>query len=183
MNKNELQVGTTAEQRTTAESGRSASLEQNGLLSAALLSPRYEIVLSYPYCPFKVGDILCRIKNATSDWFHTDEFSPIPGLHLETIETHPHIFRKMNWWENRTAEEMPKKVKSLADNKGDVFEIEEWDMEILVGWINKKERSCCSLLTFKPEYGYIPVSSCRVCGCEIKNDVGDELCAECWSRG
>lgn len=37
MNKNELQVGTTAEQRTTAESGTSVSLEQNGLLSA--LSP------------------------------------------------------------------------------------------------------------------------------------------------
>ena len=64
----------------------------------------------------------------------------------------------MNWWEKRTAEEMPHKVKSLMNNKGDVYEIEEWDMELLVGWINKKERSCCSLLTFKPEYGYVPVA-------------------------
>lgn len=46
---------------------------------------------------------------------------------------------------------------SILDDKGDTFEIQEWDMEILVGWIDKKERSCCSLLTFKPEYGYVPV--------------------------
>ena len=52
---------------------------------------------------------------------------------------------------------MPKKVMSILDDKDDTFEIQEWDMEILVGWVNKKERSCCSLLTFNPEYGYVPV--------------------------
>lgn len=36
MNKNEQSAGTKIEQRTTAESGTSASLEQNGLLSAAV---------------------------------------------------------------------------------------------------------------------------------------------------
>jgi hypothetical protein len=25
------------------------------------------------------------------------------------------------------------------------------------------------------------VCRCKRCGCEIKNDVGDGLCAECWS--
>ena len=52
---------------------------------------------------------------------------------------------------------MPKKVMSLADKNKDVYNIEEWDMELLVGWIDKKTRSCCSLLTFNPEYGYIPI--------------------------
>ena len=46
---------------------------------------------------------------------------------------------------------------SILDEKGDTFEIQEWDMEILVGWVDKKKRSCCSLLLFKPEYGYVPV--------------------------
>lgn len=45
MNKNELQVGTTAEQRTTAESGTSASLEQNGMLGDVPVVPfgKYEL--------------------------------------------------------------------------------------------------------------------------------------------
>jgi hypothetical protein len=42
MNKNELKAGTNDEQRTTAESGTSAGLEQNGLLSASAV-----IVVSY----------------------------------------------------------------------------------------------------------------------------------------
>ena len=163
-----------------AQSLPSASLEQNGMLSAALLlKPRYEVIGDAPLLTNKIGDVItCSHPSGRIEcnflFAGTVNVSP---------DSYPLIFRKMNWWEKRTAEEMPKKVKSLADNKGDVFEIEEWDMEILVGWINKKERSCCSLLTFKPEYGYVPISSCRVCGCEIKNNIGDELCAECWSRG
>ena len=120
------------------------------MTAAELMKPRFEIIADYPNNEFgKVGDILDR------DWGHYpngEEFEP-----EWKISDYPHLFRKMNWWEKRTAEQMPKKLMSILDDKGDTYEIEEWDMEILVGWINKKERTCCSLLTFKPEYGYVPV--------------------------
>ena len=125
------------------------------MTAAELMKPRFEIIADYPNNEFgKVGDILDR------DWGHYpngEEFEP-----EWKISDYPHLFRKLNWWEKRTTEQMPKKVMSILDDKGDTYEIEEWDMELLVGWINKKERSCCSLLTFKPEYGYVPVDQgCR----------------------
>jgi hypothetical protein len=122
-----------------------------------LMQLRFEVIETYPNCKFKKGDILERIPNATNDWYNADKSLINADILLEEIEQYPHIFRKMNWWEKRTAEQMPKKVMSILDDKGDTFDIQEWDMEILVGWIDKKERSCCSLLTFKPEYGYVPV--------------------------
>jgi len=122
-----------------------------------LMQPRFEVIETYPKSKFKKGDILERIPNATNDWYNADKSLINADILLEEIEQYPHLFRKLNWWEKRTAEQMPKRVMSILDDKGDTFEIQEWDMEILVGWIDKKERSCCSLLTFKPEYGYVPV--------------------------
>lgn len=122
-----------------------------------LMLPRFEVIETYPKSKFKKGDILERIPNATNDWYNADKSLINADILLEEIEQYPHLFRKMNWWEKRTADQMPKKVMSILDDKGDTFEIQEWDMEILVGWIDKKERSCCSLLTFKPDYGYVPV--------------------------
>lgn len=122
-----------------------------------LMIPRFEVIETYPNSNFKKGDILERIPNATNDWYNADKSLINADILLEEIEQYPHLFRKMNWWEKRTADQMPKRVMSILDDKGDTFEIQEWDMEILVGWIDKKERSCCSLLTFKPEYGYVPV--------------------------
>lgn len=122
-----------------------------------LMQPRFEVIETYPKSKFKKGDILERIPNATNDWYNADKSLINADILLEEIEQYPHLFRKLNWWEKRTADQMPKKVMSILDDKGDTFEIQEWDMEILVGWVDKKERSCCSLLTFKPEYGYVPV--------------------------
>ena len=121
------------------------------------MQPRFEVIETYPKSKFKKGDILERIPNATNDWYNADKSLINADILLEEIEQYPHLFRKMNWWEKRTVDQMPKKLMSILDDKGDTFDIQEWDMEILVGWIDKKERSCCSLLTFKPEYGYVPV--------------------------
>ncbi len=118
-----------------------------------LLQPRFEIIADAPLLKNKVGEIIICTElhgRIDLDFFFCGKVEICP-------DTYPYIFRKLNWWEKRTAEQMPKKVMSLADNKKDVYEIEEWDMEILVGWIDKKSRSCCSLLSFNPEYGYVPV--------------------------
>jgi len=116
-----------------------------------LMKPRFEIVADFPDNHFgKVGTILDR------NWskYPNDDETQEPIWKLSDF---PHLFRKLNWWEYRTLEQMPKKVTSLLDDKKYVYEIEEWDIKLLLGWIDKKERSCCSLLTFVPEYGYVPV--------------------------
>jgi hypothetical protein len=123
-----------------------------------LMIPRFEVIETYPKSKFAKGDILERIPNATNDWYNVDKSLINADILLEEIEQYPHLFKKLNWWERRKIEDMPKRLICKAiPNDTEIMEIQEWDMEILVGWINKKERSCCSLRTFNPEYGYFPV--------------------------
>lgn len=121
-----------------------------------LMMPRFEVIAEYPKCEFKTGEILSRVKYATNDIYHTDENAAVGGLDLSEIEKYPHLFRKMNWWENRKSEDMPKQVYCKAVNTNEIFDIQEWDMSINVGWVNKERRECCDLRAFTPEYGYFP---------------------------
>lgn len=123
-----------------------------------LLLPRFEVLEEYPNCRFKKGEILNRLKHATNNWYHTDENSIKAEILLEEIEKYPHLFKKLNWWEHRKKEDMPKKLicKAIKDDT-EVLEVKEWDMEILFGWTDKQKREGCGLRSFNPEYGYFPV--------------------------
>ena len=115
-----------------------------------LLKPRFEVIADYPGNEFGgIGTVLDR------DWGEYPDGEGKPPSW--SISDFPHLFRKMNWWEGRHKDDMPKKVMSMYDEKGDTFEIQEWDMDILVGWIDKEQRSCCSLKVFTPQYGYVPI--------------------------
>lgn len=126
--------------------------------SEELLSPRFEVIAEYPNSNYKKGDILIRIKHATNEIYEIDEDSPVGGLDIDEIVKYPHLFKKLNWWEYRKAEDMPKKLTCKAIPGDDsITEIVEWDMKQLIGWINKEERTVAGLLSFNPEYGYFPV--------------------------
>jgi len=115
-----------------------------------LLKPRFEVIAEYPNTPFSIGDVI-TFDGIVYGCNQPQKFERHP-------QDYPHLFRKLNWWEHRKIEDMPKKLHCRAI-KGDteILYIEEWDMDILVGWTNKEKRQCCSLLSFKPEYGYFPV--------------------------
>ena len=106
-----------------------------------LLNPRYEVIANYPGCPVVVGEII-----------------DVSNIFVKELDKYPHLFRRLNWWEKRTVDQMPKRLICKAiQGDTEIMEIEELDMDILVGWLNKKERTCCSLRAFSPEYGYFPV--------------------------
>jgi len=108
-----------------------------------LLIPRYQVIADYPNSPYKIGAIAKGNECLVNP---------------ECLDKYPHLFRKLNWWEHRKIEEMPKRLicKAIPDDT-EIIEIEEWDMELLYGWRNKAKRQCASLRSFKPEYGYFPV--------------------------
>ncbi|MEQ8548720.1 MAG: hypothetical protein RIC03_12460 [Cyclobacteriaceae bacterium] len=120
--------------------------------ASELLKPRFEIIADFPNNHFgKIGTILDR------DWAEYPNDDETQEA-IWRISYFPHLFRQLNWWENRSIEDMPKRVISKAlKNDSEVIDIQEWDMELMVGWIDKEQRICCSLLSFKPEYGYFPV--------------------------
>ena len=127
-----------------------------------LLKPRFEVIELYPKSKYEIGQILTETvfehysliikgRNFTSN--------------MPNIEKYPHLFKKLNWWEKRKEEDMPKKVISLCYkdykdfdiSKQEVHHILKWDMKTLNGFINIEKRQVCSLISFSPEYGYIPV--------------------------
>jgi hypothetical protein len=121
-----------------------------------LMKPRFEVIADYPKCPITVGRILTPIFDGAAYYESLDEPASETVTHPEK---YPHIFRKLNWWEHRTVEEMPKRLicKAVKMDKT-IHEIESWDMDELFGWTDKRNRVGCGLTSFNPEYGYFPVN-------------------------
>jgi len=136
------------------------------MTSQELMKPRFEVIADYPYNPHKIGYFIespiqfSSIHQTTTKY--TDEFGDNVNQEnycmVSEFEKYPNLFRKLNWWENRKIEDMPNKLICKAiPNDTEIMEIKEWDMDILVGWLDKKSRQCCDLRIFNPEYGYFPI--------------------------
>lgn len=129
-----------------------------------LMNPRFEVIADYPNSPFENKDILMQFLFQTSTTgmyiYVTNMNSPLQGASINAVfvESMPHLFRKLNWWEKRKIEDMPKRLicKAIKDDT-EIILIQEWDMQLLLGWVNKEERKCAGLRSFNPEYGYFPV--------------------------
>ena len=125
------------------------------MTASELMKPRYEIIASYPGISYNVGRIIEPIKPGSSVY---DCFEASASQTIRSPEKYPHLFRKMDWWEHRKVEDMPKKLICKAiPNDNEVMEIQEWDMDLLVGWLDKSNRECCSLKSFNPDFGYFPI--------------------------
>jgi hypothetical protein len=120
-----------------------------------LLKPRFEIIADYPTLSYNVGRIIEPIKEDSNYYDCVD--APSSNI-ICYPQKYPHLFKKLNWWEHRKIEDMPKRLICKAiPNDTEIMEIQEWDMDIMVGWTNKEKRQCCSLHSFNPEYGYFPI--------------------------
>lgn len=117
-----------------------------------LMKRRFQLIADFPNNHYgKTGTVLDR------NWsrYPNDDENLNP---IWSISDFPHLFKELKWFEQRKKEEMPKKLICKAiQNDTEIMEIEEWDMEIMVGWTNKEKRECCSLLSFTYEYGYFPI--------------------------
>lgn len=72
-----------------------------------LLVPRIEVMFSHPHSPLKKGEVLVKIgANYLLD------ASMEYGITAEEVHAHPHLFRKMAWYEKRLIREMPEYLKS-----------------------------------------------------------------------
>lgn len=111
------------------------------MTASELMKTRYKVISNYPNSVFNVGEIVKTVV-----WPE------------EYIKQFPNIFKPLKWFEDRDIDDMPNRLICRAI-KGDkeVMDIEEWDMDLMIGWTDKNKRECCSLLTFNYEYGYFPV--------------------------
>jgi hypothetical protein len=76
-----------------------------------LLKPRYKVIAPYPDMPFSVGQVLLLQKHKEGweyTWAEHDGFHSMTDLEMSEF---PHLFKEMEWWEEREEKDMPEYVK------------------------------------------------------------------------
>lgn len=69
-----------------------------------LLAPRYKVIADYPKSNMSIGKIL----KVEDDFFYIGDGYAVEESYLTKF---PHLFKKLEWWEERKEEEMPKYIK------------------------------------------------------------------------
>lgn len=69
-----------------------------------LMKPRYKVIADYPNQYYSTGHIVTEL-------FCDDEYKD-----ESFFEQYPAIFKRLEWWEERTPEEMPEYVKLNPEN-------------------------------------------------------------------
>jgi len=115
-----------------------------------LLKPRYKVIADYPGSDYHIGEILDRDWG----WVGNDEVG-----FKHHISHYPHLFKKLQWWEDRDEKDMPEYVKFTISSKTDYFKILKWNMKEKFGYINPEFNwQGCSLTQWGPTYGYYPAT-------------------------
>ncbi len=76
-----------------------------------LLKPRYKVIADYPDRAFEMNMPL--LYNVVDCCFENSQASGVP---IEP-DKFPLIFKELDWWEERTPEELPKYVKTKTGTK------------------------------------------------------------------
>jgi len=79
-----------------------------------LLKPRRKVIADYFHCPYDLGE---NLEMVTDSRFVVTKHCDTQTLaHIDTLNKMPHLFRKLEWWEEREVEDMPDYVKSTLNN-------------------------------------------------------------------
>lgn len=68
-----------------------------------LMKPRYKVIADYPKSLYHVGDII-NAGSTGEDCIYCDREGP-------RMRHYPHLFKKLEWWQDRAPEDMPEYVK------------------------------------------------------------------------
>lgn len=89
-----------------------------------LLKPRYKVIADYPDNKLTIGDILMQYVENDTVWRHRWSDGHWADITVHNPSYYPHLFKKLEWWEERKPEEMPEYVKA-KDSSGEVSKVIE----------------------------------------------------------
>lgn len=101
-----------------------------------LLKPRYKVIADYPNSEHEIGEIIVLNENrqVTKEPFARLLQEPIIFLESDIDKSFPHIFKKLEWWEEREEKDMPSKITHKESVHKEVVNIDRWifiDREII----------------------------------------------------
>lgn len=81
-----------------------------------LLKPRYKVIGLYPHCPFEQGVIL--IQDEALEWHSLEHGYPESEKNIlgTDVEKYPHIFKKLEWFEEREKHELTIYLKDRPES-------------------------------------------------------------------
>lgn len=82
-----------------------------------LMKPRYKVIADYPKSIYLIGNII-NAGTTSEDCIYCDREGP-------RMRHYPHLFKKLEWWEERKIEEMPEYVKGISPNDL-VYKMVKW---------------------------------------------------------
>ncbi len=77
-----------------------------------LLKPRFKVIADYPLSSYNVGRILTPISKGSSLY---DCIEASSSEKIRNPNKYPHLFKKLEWWEDRSLYEMPDYVKFIQN--------------------------------------------------------------------
>lgn len=107
-----------------------------------LLRPRYKVMADFPFNEiFNVGSILSFFKTTKDGkdeyWYHHDVKHN--NFQSTWFDGFPHLFKPLQWWEDRDINDMPEYLKDNGD--AEIFKVREWvDNSMGVIWLNKNKK-------------------------------------------
>lgn len=112
-----------------------------------LLIPRYKVIADYPDSKFVIGDMLFMYKYKSSESMYTYVTNPESALNgtslkPEYVEKMSHLFKPLQWWQDRKREDLSGYIKRMTDGVWDVYQINiqnKDDMSWKFGMISNKE--------------------------------------------
>lgn len=85
-----------------------------------LLVPRFKVIADFPYNPFNIGQILTPFFVEDSPnikkWYVQNDYD----YSWINVEEYPAIFKPLEWWEDRSFEELPEYLKFSS---GEVYKV------------------------------------------------------------
>src|ERR1035437_3812610 len=88
-------------------------------MNTELLKPRIKLIAPIPFFENKVGEIL---ESTSQGIFIDPEYEENSSFCIiwENVDNYPHLFKKLDWWEEIKEGDMPEYVKYIG-NKNDGF--------------------------------------------------------------
>lgn len=120
-----------------------------------LLRPRIKCIADFWDNPFKVGEVIQFIQEREyhdfftgelqgKDWltdFLPDDPTVIRYMYwMRKFTPLPHLFRRLEWWEERDVKDMPEYVKTIYD--GRVRKVNKYDFKNNIIWMDYSEGNC-----------------------------------------
>ena len=99
-----------------------------------LLQPRFKVIAPYPCSIHKLEDIILTYESAMSYAVQIDDVSE-----KICLKDYPHIFKKLEWFEDRKIEDLPKYLKDEFETYNDYYEVLQYSLNLgTVDVINNK---------------------------------------------